>query len=205
MADTGTAARTILYRDTGTPTHAYTVVEVALRRDKTRIDAEVAQSDHHESLKQGLRLLTGQKSRRSVPELLEELAVDRGMAWVDIARMVGVSVSAVRKWRGGGDANPESRQHLANLAAMLDTLENFSINDPASWMEMPLQLPPGYVVRPLDLYAEGHLSALLDIAALRRTEEDALTDIDPHWRDNRSDFEVYDAPDGHKAIIRRQT
>jgi hypothetical protein len=33
------------------------------------------------------------------PFLLAELAVERGMAWADLARLAGVSVSALRKWR----------------------------------------------------------------------------------------------------------
>ncbi len=42
---------------------------------------------------------TAAKARLDALALLEELSTDRGFSWSDIARLSGVSVSAVRKWR----------------------------------------------------------------------------------------------------------
>jgi transcriptional regulator with XRE-family HTH domain len=120
------------------------------------------------------------KSRNDVPNLLDELAYRRGMAWTHIAEIADVSVSAVRKWRKGRDASPESRSRLAKFAALLDVLEQKGrIQDPANWMEMDLPLGAGYHIRPLDLYLNGQDVALLDIAERRRRVEHVLDYIRP--------------------------
>jgi len=122
------------------------------------------------------------------------------MAWTGIARLAGVSVSALRKWRTSGSASAEHRLALARLAAFLDLLSEYAIEDPAQWMEMRLPLPTGYLIRPIDLYRRGAVSGLLEYASARCTAEQILDQIDADWRDARSEFETYDAPDGAKAI-----
>jgi transcriptional regulator with XRE-family HTH domain len=146
-----------------------------------------------------------EKSKKSVASLLEELASDRGMGWSDIAEVVGVSVSAVRKWRKGGVASPESRSKLARIAALLDVLEEKGvIEDPAAWMEMNFTLEPGYFIRPLDLYLEGHTTELIELAEQRQTTAQVLDQVRPNWRESRSDFEVYLDVDGERSIRRRE-
>jgi transcriptional regulator with XRE-family HTH domain len=141
------------------------------------------------------------KSKKDVPSLLDELAHQRGMSWTDIAEVTSVSVSAVRKWRKGGDASAESRQRLARYAALLDTLEvKGVIQDPAGWMEMNLPLNAGYYIRPFDLYLEGQDVALLDIAEQRKPVEHVLDSIRPGWRESRSQFEVFEDTDGQRSI-----
>ncbi|ORX05913.1 hypothetical protein AWC29_00030 [Mycobacterium triplex] len=144
---------------------------------------------------------TRNKSRLGVPALLDELAYQRGMAWTHIAEIADVSVSAVRKWRKGNDASPESRSRLAKFAAILDMLEQEAgIEDPSTWMEMELPLAAGYYIRPLDLYLDGKDMALMDIAEQRGNVEHILDDIRPGWRDSRSKFEVFDDTDGMRSI-----
>ena len=76
--------------------------------------------------------------RRSTLNLLAELS-DAGFAWRDIAAMVGVSVPALRKWRMGESATPEHRLSIARLVALVETLPvDYMIEDPASWMEVPI-------------------------------------------------------------------
>lgn len=147
---------------------------------------------------------TLEKSKKSVTSLLEELAVQRGMGWSDIAEVVGVSVSAVRKWRNGGVARPESRLKLARIAALLDVLEAKGIiEDPAAWMEMNFTLEPGDFIRPLDLFLEGHVNELIELAEQRQTTAQVLDQVRPNWRQSRSDFEVYLNVDGERATRRR--
>ena len=43
---------------------------------------------------------------------------ERGFAWRDVARMVGVSVPAVQKWRKGERCTGENRRQVAALVAM---------------------------------------------------------------------------------------
>lgn len=144
------------------------------------------------------------KSKKSVPALLEELGSERGMGWSDIAEVIGVSISAVRKWRKGGDASPESRKNLARIAAYLDLLEEkVMVEDPAGWMEMDLPIGTGYYIRPLDLYLEGHEFALIDIAERRRDIPVVLDEIRPGWRASRSDFEMFTDNDGQRSIRKR--
>jgi transcriptional regulator with XRE-family HTH domain len=145
-----------------------------------------------------------QKTKKSVSSLLDELAGERGMGWSDIAEVVGVSISAIRKWRKGGDASPESRSRLARIAAFLDVLqEKGLVEDPAAWMEVDLPLESGYFIRPLDLYLEGHVPALLDLAERRRTVAQVLDEVKPGWRANRNDFEVFIDTDGERSVRRR--
>lgn len=142
-----------------------------------------------------------QKTKKSVPSLLDELAGERGMGWSDIAQVVGVSISAIRKWRRGGDASPESRSRLARIASLLDVLqEKGLVEDPAAWMEVDLPLESGYFIRPLDLYLEGHVLALIDLAEQRRTVAQVLDEVKPGWRANRSDFEVFIDTDGQRSV-----
>ncbi|WP_431903589.1 helix-turn-helix domain-containing protein [Nonomuraea sp. bgisy101] len=152
-------------------------------------------------IEEDLRKRGAVKARMGVPSLLEHLAIERGMSWSDIARLVNVSISAVRKWRTGGQATPDNRKELARLASFLDLLGEFGVEDPASWMEVTLDLPAGYFIRPVELYVQGYRSELLDIARGHRDAAQVLDGIDPTWRDSeRSTLEVYIASDGHPAL-----
>lgn len=175
-----------------------------LRTEVDMLGGEV-QELHGEVRERDLADRTLEKSKRSVANLLEELAGSRGMGWSDIAEIVGVSVSAVRKWRKGGDASPESRSKLARIAALLDVLEEKGvIEDPAAWMEMDFTLEAGYSVRPLDLYLEGHVTELVELAEQRQTTAEVLDQVRPNWRQSRSDFEVFLDVDGERSIRRRE-
>src|SRR3954452_7294193 len=86
---------------------------LSLRADSLRTEVDVlggeVQELHSEVREHDLADRSLEKSKKSVANLLDELASERGMGWSDIAEVVGVSVSAVRKWRKGGVASPESR------------------------------------------------------------------------------------------------
>ncbi|NRQ36620.1 hypothetical protein HII36_33010 [Nonomuraea sp. NN258] len=123
------------------------------------------------------------------------------MSWADMARLTGVTVSAIRKWRTGGQASAEKRLELARLAAFLDLLEENCIEDPAQWMEVTFPLGEGYAIRPMELYVAGHKAELLDIACGRRNAADVLDSLDSSWRDaRRSNVDVYIGPDGEPAL-----
>lgn len=182
---------------------------LSLRADYLRTEVDMLggemQELHGAVREHDLADRTLEKSKKAVATLLEELASDRGMGWSDIAEVVGVSVSAVRKWRKGGVASPDSRSKLARIAALLDVLEEKGvIEDPAAWMEMNFTLEPGYFIRPLDLYLEGHITELIELAEQRQTTAQVLDQVRPNWRQSRSDFEVYLDVDGERAIRRRE-
>ncbi len=181
---------------------------MSLRADYLRTEVDMlggeVQELHGEARELDLSDRTLEKTKKSVAGLLEELASDRGMGWSDIAEALGVSISAIRKWRKGGDASPESRSKLARIAALLDVLEEKGlVQDPAAWMEIDLPLGAGYFIRAWDLYLEGHLTALIDLAEHRQTVAQVLDQVRPNWRDSRSDFEVVLDVDGERSIRRR--
>lgn len=144
---------------------------------------------------------TIEKAKKPISGLLDELISERGVGWSDLADVVGVSISEIRKWPKGKAASPESALKLARIAALLDVLEEKAfISDPAVWMEMDLPLEPGYFIRPLDLYLEGHVLDLMDLAEQRLTVSQVLDKVRPNWRINRSDFEVFVDTDGERSI-----
>lgn len=181
---------------------------LSLRADYLRTEVDMlggeVQDLHTEVREHDLADRALEKSKKSVANLLQELASERGMGWSDIAEIVGVSVSAVRKWRQGGVASPESRSKLARIAALLDVLEEKGvIEDPAGWMEMDFSLDAGYFIRPLDLYLEGHVTELIELAEQRQSTAQVLDKVRPNWRQSRSEFEIVLDDDGDRLIRRR--
>ena len=94
---------------------------------------------------------------------------------------------------------------LAQFAALLDVLEEKApISDPAGWMELTLPIAAGYFIRPLDLYLDGHIDALMDLAESRLEAYQVLDQVRPNWRDDRSAFEVFQDVDGARSIRPRE-
>ena len=133
--------------------------------------------------------------RQDMRTLLGCLA-DKGFAWRDIARLIGVSVPAVQKWRQGGPASGQSRLQAAAVLAACDLItEHYLVHDVASWFEVPVVL--GYPITALDLYAAKQIQLVFSLATGNADPEQVLSAFDPDWRENfRSDFEVYQADDG---------
>lgn len=146
---------------------------------------------------------TAAKARAEALVLLEELSTDRGFSWSDIARLCGVSVSAVRKWRSGETPSPERRRDLARLAAFVDLLDEIApIADPATWMLM--RLVDRHTVTAAHLYLDGRSNDLLEHAQGHLGVNDLLDRWNPDWRSStQSDWQVVVASDGHRSITRR--
>jgi len=142
---------------------------------------------------------TTHRGRSSTQELLGELA-DLGFAWRDLARLVGVSVPAIQKWRRGEGATGENRHKVASLLAACDLVaEHYGIHGVASWFEMPLLT--GVPVTPIELWAGGRPDLVFDYASGHTDSEQILTAWDPQWRERyRSGFEVFRAGDGQLSI-----
>lgn len=202
---TSTASGRVTYEPAREQTASGSAVlarEYALLRDQVGVLNEDVNEGHRQARTYDLDERARSKAKLSVQSLLDELS-DRGMAWRDLARLVGVSVSAVRKWRQGGPATGESRFSLARLAAFLDLLEGFMVEDTVGWMELPVA--DGFTVRHLDLYEAGRPDLLLDLADLRTSPAAALSQLDAEWHSRfASDFEVFEAGD-HNLSIRKRT
>lgn len=145
---------------------------------------------------------TVERSRIGATQALEQLA-DYGFAWRDIARVVGVSVPALAKWRKGAGVSGENRLKLVRLLALVDMLADRFIDEPASWLEMPITEEVG--VTRMDLLQRGRFDLVLDLASPHTADgitEYVLSEVDPDWRDRHPDssFESYVAEDGAVSI-----
>lgn len=146
---------------------------------------------------------TAAKARHDALTLLDELSTDRGFTWSDIARLCGVSVSAVRKWRAGESPSPERRRSLARLAAFVDLLDEIApVADPATWMLM--RLVDSHTVTAADLYLDGRSNDVLEHAQGHLGVTDLLDHWNADWReDTRSDWKIVVAADSERSITRR--
>lgn len=157
---------------------------------------------HADLLFRDWRKRTVVRGKQSPAALLEELS-DLGFSWRDIARMLGVSVPAVQKWRRSGGVSGDNRVQLASLLALCDMVKQPVIHDVASWFEMPLA--SGVPVTPIDLFAERRPDLVLEHALGPNDVEEILTAYAPDWRDRyQSDFEVYRDVDGAMSIRQKE-
>ena len=156
----------------------------------------------HQQLRQQLLAARTKRIKESGVQLLEELA-SLGFAWRHIAQMIGVSVPAIQKWRRGEGMSPENLAKVAELLATCDLIEPNFVFDVAAWFEIPI-MPP-VPVRPLDLYAAGCVDLLLDwVSQQERDPEKVLTGFDRNWRERyATEFEVFEADDGHLSLRRK--
>lgn len=145
--------------------------------------------------------LTQQRGAQSPVNVLNELG-DLGFAWRDIARMVGVTVPAVQKWRRGERITGPNRLRVASLMAACDFLgAHYYINDEdlASWFEMPLtEAAP---ITPIDIWASGMHRVFFDYATRHATVDETLAKFDPEWRERfRTDIESFRDSDGDLGL-----
>jgi len=176
--------------------------DMGFGRSKARVLTEQFGHLHQESLFVEWNARTAGRGRAAPADLLAALA-DLGFAWRDIARLVGVSVAAVKKWRRNESVSGESRRKIASLLAACDLIaEHYEVGEIASWFEMPLlaEVP----VTPLDLYAAGYHKLVFEYASGHAEPQQVLSEFDPEWREHyRSDFEVFRAADGGLSIRRK--
>jgi transcriptional regulator with XRE-family HTH domain len=172
-------------------------------RDRTGLLHADVGDGHRAAQLATLELHAQDRARRNIQSLLNTLSMDHGLSWSDIARVAGVSVQAVRKWRKGDTSTGDHRLVIARLVAFIDLLEGYSVQDPAGWLEMPIVR--SHALRYIDLYLAGRPELLFDVAALRISGEQALDELDPSWRETTHlDHEVFLASDGELAIRRKR-
>lgn len=155
---------------------------------------------HVDALSESIRARADVLARVPLRELLATLG-EAGFAWRDVARIVGVSVPALRKWRLGEQATPENRLRVAGLIALCEQLlERAMIPDAASWLEVPLleDVP----VSGLDLLAGNRRDLVLRRALHHDADPESILDeFEPEWRSTyRSGFDVFQAEDGLPGI-----
>lgn len=150
-----------------------------------------------------LKERTAAQERSSINTLLASVT-QAGVGWAALSRLLKISVPAIRKWRQGQGASPQNREALAELSALIQMLdEQFMVEDPASWLEIPLA---GTNTSLVDLYAAGRTDLILDYAGRWIKSADQVMDaFDPAWRAkvSKQEFETYIAADGQPAVRRR--
>lgn len=168
-------------------------------RSTTTLVGDDAIAVHHDAFRIQLDTRTSHLVKADPAVLLDELS-ELGFAWRDIARMVGVSIPALRRWRSGDRPTGENRRAIAQLLAFSQIIrDDHLVFEPASWMEVPIA--GGAPTTRVDLYAAGHLEVVFDLAADHCTPEAALDEAEPGWREKyRSDWEVRTADDGQPYI-----
>jgi hypothetical protein len=137
--------------------------------------------------------------------LLSALGEELGMPWSLVAELVGVSPTAVRKWRRGGAITPDTRSRLARLVAFCQVLPELEprITDVVLWLQSPI-IAGSSTITAGELFAKGSDVALLNRATSRITAEELLDTAAPGWRSTtRPDngHRVVEAPDGELAIV----
>ena len=206
MSETLATGQTIIGVEKTDPpiTQTRTISELVEEFGYWRNVARVVRNDLGDGYQRALQIQLDEKAsqiarRRSCEEMLNELS-QRGFAWRDIARMVGVSVPAVRRWRLGESPTPENLTLIGRLLALVDLLgADHSVADVASLMEMPIvQESP---LTAIDLASENRYIDVLELASDHIQGSDVMDRWHPDWRNEyQSEFEVFRAADGETGI-----
>lgn len=179
--------------------------DAGMLRQAVRSAEPGLRDQHHEDRRAQLRQAASQLGWQDPKDILRRLANEYGMSWAAIARMVGVSPTAIRKWRKGDPVSPEGREALARLLAFLQYAEGCQpITDIGRWLEM--RVASDCRLTPIDLYVMGEADGLLDWLGSHATVSEMLDRVDPDWRSKfarDTQFAVGDGPDGDRAIVQR--
>lgn len=135
----------------------------SLRDHAGMVTADVALL-HENYLQALLNSETDDKVKVGLSALLVELTEGYGLGWSDIARLVKVSVPAIRKWRNGGEISPQRLHAVAQLAAFLKILHDNDVVDPAAWIATPISPEVDRSLTKASMYADGHSVPLLAYA-----------------------------------------
>lgn len=163
--------------------------------DQTRHQRRSKLDHTTEILETELRIGAVRRSREPLERLLDRLS-DVGFSWRDIARVVGISVPALRKWRLGGRATGENRGRLATLVSFCEVARTrCHVSDVAGWLETPLHSDAP--VTGIDLIAGGRFDLALRLARDQGSDPEAVLDaFEPGWREHyASTVEVFAGPD----------
>jgi len=148
-----------------------------------------------------------EEASRESPEVLLNRLAEAGMAWRDVARLVGVTVPAVQKWRRGGSITGANRLKLARIVGLLDVLKRNFVAEGVSWLEMPVK--QGVCLSRLDLFANGSEDLVLELISDDGNEKavDGILDrFNPRWRTTLVDdaFEAFVGGDGNMSVRPRR-
>lgn len=176
-----------------------------LRDDLDATTTRVTQL-HNDAEELHLAQATRQLELTAPVDLLDALADELLFPWSMLARVVGVSPTAVRKWRRGEAVTAEHHHRLAEFLAFCRTLHHRDprIEDVPRWLDMPVDARSD--VSRLDLFLGGTRAGLLDLASARRTGEDLLDEEAEGWRERAATTRRFAAlvhEDGTTSLVPR--
>lgn len=204
-SSTASSTATIIPFPLARPTFASLAIEAAALRDEVGVTNNRVEDVHRTAQLGALDERTALVALRDPTELLDELADDHGLSWTEVAKLVGVSDAAVRKWRRGDTISADNRRGLARVVALVNMLTDLAVGDPASWLEM--RISGDSTVTPVHLVAAGRADLLFELAGMRRSAHQVLDEFEPNWREefaSDSAFDVVDGPDGYPVMVERR-
>jgi len=203
--DSGTAAVDLApppdWRATQTTATLLTEEFRSIRDQVRQLDHDVA-ATHQDAHETEWRMRSARLAKANAVDQLNGLATE-GFAWRDLARLIGVSVPSIQKWRKGEGLSGDNRKRLADLAAACELLlTHYYVEDVAGWFETPLI--SGVPITPIDLWAAGRVDLVFE-AASHDDPETLVGKHDPDWRSTYSSpFTVVLAEDGQRSIQLRE-
>ncbi|MET8278746.1 hypothetical protein [Micromonospora sp. NPDC005174] len=156
---------------------------------------------HEDYLKLLLDSETDEKVKIGLQGLLAELAEDYGFGWTDIARLLRVSVPAIRKWRRGGVISPGNLHSLAQLCAFLKILTSQYVADPAAWLTTPLSAEIDRSLTKASIYSRGNAIPLLAYVDHHINLEQLLQLVGVAPDDRKPTTELIPNEDGSLSIV----
>jgi|SRR5829696_71075 len=189
------------------PVHQYEVnVDPVTQYRAVRGAAREARGDALADLRRRLDAAAAEFLRRSPREVAGHLTDELGFGQLVVAKAVGVTPTAVRKWRRGEPAKTDHRRKLAQLAAFGSILGEVGVHDPGGWIDIPISAESSLTA--LDLFVAGR--ADLGVLAGGRLSDphETLELFDPDWRSNAptdAHHRLLRLSDGSEVIVPRRS
>jgi transcriptional regulator with XRE-family HTH domain len=142
---------------------------------------------------------------QDAPQDVIRQLTDLGVNQLVIARALGVTPTAVRKWKRGETAKSDHRGRLARLAATHALLTETGLHDPAGWLDIPISSES--TLTPLDLFIGGRADLSVLLAARLMEPHEVLDAYAPAWRQTYPidpDYEVVMLGDGSRSAVPRK-
>ncbi len=138
-------------------------------------------------------------------DVVDSLTREHGVGQLVIAQALGVSPTAVRKWRRREAATPGHRGRLARFAGLIDLLDESGVHDPGGWLCIPVS--DRGTLRPLEMFSAGRADLVLLLASQIDEPHDVLDLFDPRWRENfgvDEEYDVIEHADGSRSAVPRR-
>lgn len=165
----------------------------------------IARDDAREDVRRRLDATAAMYAQLPPRDVVEYLADEVGVGQLLTARAVGVTPTAVRKWRRGEAARPEHRTRLARFAALNKLLAELGPHDPAGWLDIPLSSES--TLSPMDLYLAGRPDLVLIQGSRLAAPHETLDQFDVDWRSKYPvdiEYEVVTWRDGSRSAVPRR-